>query len=98
MRSRYTAYASGDAAYLIATTDPAGPHWRPRPDAWRRELEDYFARAEFTGLTVLGTGVHGALPTVTFEARLRLDGIEQVLAERSRFRQLAGRWVYTDAI
>ncbi len=98
MRSRYTAYLLGEVAYLMASTDPAGPHWRPDPARWATELRDYCARARFLGLDVQDTGFADGLPTVSFEAKLLLDGVPQVIQERSRFRQLAGRWTYVDAI
>ena len=89
MRSRYSAFAVGDAAHLHATWDPA-----TRP----RSLE-FDPAVRWTGLEVLGsTGgrVFDAEGTVEFRAHSRVGGVDRVQAERSRFRRVDGRWVYVD--
>ena len=89
MRSRYSAFAVGDPAYLLATWDPAT---RPRT----LELDP---GVRWTGLEVLATsggGLFDAEGTVAFRAHSRTGGGESVQAERSRFRRVAGRWVYVD--
>ena len=89
VRSRYSAFAVGDAAYVSATWDPA-----TRPPAL-----DLDPDVRWTGLEVLATGGGGlfdAEGTVTFRAHSRAGGADHVQAERSRFRRVAGRWVYVD--
>ncbi len=89
MRSRYSAFAVGDAAYLLATWDPGT---RPRT----LELDP---AVRWTGLEVLATtggGLFDAEGTVTFRAHARAGGEDHVQAERSRFRRVDGRWVYVD--
>ncbi|MGR7026975.1 YchJ family protein [Geodermatophilus sp. URMC 62] len=89
MRSRYSAFAVGDATHLLATWDPAA---RPRS----LELDP---AVRWTGLEVLATTGGGPFDTegtVTFRAHSRVGGEEHVQAERSRFRRLQGRWVYVD--
>ncbi|MGD9526789.1 YchJ family protein [Pseudonocardia sp.] len=83
MRSRYTAFAVGDTAFLHETWDP-----ETRP---RRVIAD--SRLRWTGLEVIGRtggGLFEAEGTVDFRAHH--DGA--VVAESSRFRRLDGRWVY----
>lgn len=83
MRSRYAAFAVGDAAYLRRTWDPAT---RPR----RFALD---AGTRWTGLEVLGTtggGPRDDTGTVAFRAH-HAGG---VVAEDSAFRREAGRWLY----
>ncbi len=91
MRSRYSAFAVGDAAYLLRTWDAAT---RPTdldldPDVeWRR-------------LVVLGTEGGGPLDdagTVEFEAHHRHEGRRGHQHERSRFRRVGGRWVYVGPV
>jgi SEC-C motif-containing protein len=80
MRSRYSAHALGDAAYVFRTWHP-----RTRPDD---VLLD--PTLEWTRLEVLDA--HDDV--VEFAAHHRHpDG---VLHERSRFEQRAGRWFYLD--
>ena len=89
MRSRYSAFAVGDPAYLLATWDPAT---RPRT----LELDP---AVRWTGLEITATSGGGLLDaegTVTFRAHSRAGGEDHVQAERSRFRRLDGRWVYVD--
>ena len=85
MRSRYSAFAVGDAAYLLATWDPAT---RPRT----LELDP---AVRWTGLEVLATtggGLFDAEGTVTFRASAR----QYTQQEHSRFRRAGGRWLYVD--
>ena len=89
VRSRYSAFAVGDAAYLQATWDPAT---RPRS----LELDP---GVRWTGLEVLATTggrVFDAEGTVTFRAHSRVGPVEHTQQERSRFRRADGRWVYVD--
>lgn len=87
MRSRYSAFAVGDAAYLLRTWHPTG---RPRT----LELDPAMT---WTRLAVLETsegGLFDAAGTVRFRAIYVQDGKRGVLAETSRFVREDGRWVY----
>ena len=94
MRSRYSAFAVGDAAYLQQTWDA---DTRPRSLTLEPDVR-------WTGLEVLATsggGLFDAEGTVAFRAHSRAGGEEHVQAEhthqeRSRFRRVGGRWVYVD--
>ncbi|GAA3995084.1 YchJ family metal-binding protein [Comamonas faecalis] len=89
MRSRYSAYVLGDAAYLQATW-----HARTRPPT----MDANAAGARWLGLQVhdaRGTGEQTA--EVEFTARWRdASGRGQRMRERSRFVQEQGRWYYVD--
>ncbi|MFC4944098.1 YchJ family protein [Pseudonocardia sp. GCM10023141] len=83
MRSRYTAFAVGDAAYLRLTWDPT-----TRP---RRTGIDPADR--WTGLEILDRTGGGLLDVEgTVEFRAHYDG--GVVEENSRFRKDGGRWLY----
>lgn len=91
MRSRYTAYAMGDEAYLLRTWHP-----RTRPD--RVALD---AGTRWTGLEVVrcekGGGPDDEHGVVEFVAGwVEPDGTSGRLHEVSRFGRRAGRWVYVD--
>lgn len=85
MRSRYSAYALGDATYVLATwhpsTRPAELHLTP-------------------GTRYLSLKIYEACgDEVEFSAALQVDrGERYVLRERSLFEQLDGRWVYVNDI
>ncbi|CAM3505701.1 UPF0225 protein KALB_5032 [Stackebrandtia soli] len=90
MRSRYSAFAVGDAAYLTAT-------WHPdhRPD----EL-DLADGKRWTRLEILDTGDGSPFHrtgTVTFRAAFRHRGEDYRFEEKSRFERVDGSWVYVDA-
>ena len=82
MRSRYAAYAVGDAVYVVRTWHP-----RTRPDDLTLD-----PTTTWTGLVV-----HAAEgDRVEFTASWRSGATEGRLHERSRFEQRAGRWFYVD--
>lgn len=86
MRSRYTAFATGDAAYLGRTWHP-----RTRPD----DL-DLDPAQRWEGLRILSSSTEDDTAVVEFEAAWSFDGRRGVLHERSRFARRGGRWVYVD--
>ncbi|WP_420822014.1 YchJ family protein [Streptomyces avicenniae] len=89
MRSRYSAFVQGDAAYLLRT-------WHPDT---RPAVLDLDGGTRWTGLEILaaddGTAFH-ATGTVTFRAHYRAAGRPGALHERSRFTRYDGAWVYVD--
>ncbi|WP_262281817.1 YchJ family protein [Micromonospora sp. MA102] len=90
MRSRYSAFAVGDAAHLLRTW-----HSTTRPS--RLELDP---GTRWTRLEVLDTGRGGLFDTegtVRFRAHYREAGRPGTVAEHSRFVREDGRWVYLDA-
>ncbi len=96
MRSRYSAFAVGDLAYLARS-------WHP--DTRPRNIHDDPAR-RWTGLTVLATSGGGMLDqegTVEFEAHHTGGSdddpaADHVVHERSTFSRVDGRWVYVDRV
>jgi SEC-C motif-containing protein len=87
MRSRYSAFAAGDAAYLLRT-------WHPSTRPPQLELDPGM---HWTGLeieeTTGGSAFHST-GTVTFRARYRHHGKRGALHERSNFERQSGDWVY----
>lgn len=89
MRSRYTAHARGDTAWLLAT-------WHPDTRPGTLDLQDG-PRTRWTGLQVLDFRVLDAdHAEVDFIAHCRIGGRAHRLQERSRFLRVAGRWLYLD--
>ncbi|SIN78719.1 YchJ family protein [Agromyces cerinus] len=89
MRSRYTAFAVGDVAYLSAS-------WHPDTRPEDLELDD---ETRWVRLDILGTEGGGPFDrhgTVEFRASYRSDEERGVLHERSRFTREGGRWFYVD--
>ena len=97
MRSRYSAFVLGDAAYLLAT-------WHPATRPATLEL-DNGAATRWLGLTVKRHTPTGPDPagcdtaTVEFVARHRTGGGPAVrLHEVSRFVREDGCWYYVDGV
>ena len=89
MRSRYTAYVVGDAGHLLRTWAAEHRPARVTFDPARR----------WTGLRILDVSGGGLLATtgdVEFVAGATIDGEDDDLHERSRFRRESGQWVYVD--
>ncbi|PMR57578.1 preprotein translocase [Verrucosispora sp. ts21] len=89
MRSRYAAFAVGDADYLLHSWHSSTRPARLRLDPGQR----------WTGLEIVATeqgGLFDSTGTVEFRARYR-DGVGAgSMTERSRFVREDGRWVYLD--
>ena len=89
MRSRYSAFAVGDPAYLLAT-------WHPSTRPPSLELDP---TVRWTGLDVLATSDGGLLApegTVEFRAWYRREGETGSQHEVSRFERVDGAWRYLD--
>ena len=89
MRSRYTAYTLGNAAYLQAT-------WHANTMPIDLDLSDQ-APAKWLGLKIIrqeSLDEHHAL--VEFIARYKIHGKAHRLHEVSRFERIAGCWYYID--
>ena len=91
MRSRYTAFALGDAEYLEST-------WHPGTRPETLDLDDGL---RWTALEIVG--VEDGTPddrrgVVEFRAHWRAGRETGVLAERSRFVFQSARWWYLDGV
>ena len=91
MRSRYSAFAVGDAGYLLRTWHPSA---RPRALSLDPPLR-------WTRLAVLETrdgGLFDDTGTVQFRAMYVRQGQRGVLAETSRFVRQGRHWTYLGPI
>jgi SEC-C motif domain protein len=87
MRSRYSAFAVGDADYLLQT-------WHPRTRPTSIELDP---AQQWYRLDILGSERGGMLDskgTVEFRAWYRFDGMPGDQHEVSEFVREGGRWFY----
>lgn len=91
MRSRFSAFAVGDAAYLLRT-------WHPdtRPASLDLDPALRFTRLEVVGATE-GGPFHSE-GTVSFRAHWSEGRESGVLTENSRFLRHEGAWVYHEAL
>lgn len=90
MRSRYSAFAIGDTAYLLDS-------WHPATRPAGLELDPGMAWRRLDILDTVGGGPFDDTGIVEFAAHYRLAGERGVQHERSRFVREGGRWYYVDA-
>lgn len=96
MRSRYSAFATGNIPYLEETLLPG-----TRDDFDAKGAADWAAASEWTGLEIRHTEGGGAGESegiVEFVAHYRQAGDERVHHETSTFKHQDGRWWYVDGI
>jgi len=89
MRSRFSAFAVGDAEYLRAS-------WHPRTRPHRVRVDD---DVEWRRLQIVDTqrgGCDDTTGVVEFRAQYVREGKREILHERSRFTREKGRWLYLD--
>ncbi|WP_448631031.1 YchJ family protein [Cellulomonas soli] len=89
MRSRYSAFAVGDPAHLLAT-------WHPSTRPPRLDLDDDVEWRRLTVLAATGGGPWDETGTVEFVAAYRTADGRGRLHEHSRFVREGGRWFYVD--
>ncbi|WP_298461579.1 YchJ family protein [uncultured Cellulomonas sp.] len=91
MRSRYSAFAVGDVAYLERS-------WHPGSRPAGLELDPAVRWTRLDVLDVHGGGPFDTAGTVEFRAHHRLDGVAGDQHEVSRFVREQGRWLYVGPV
>lgn len=94
MRSRYSAYAMGNADYIIDTTHPDNSQYLQDRKLWKRQIEEFCNHTKFVGLEILEDQPGEKISFVTFLAKLKQNGEDASFTERSRFEKAGGRWLY----
>jgi SEC-C motif-containing protein len=92
MKSRYSAYAAGEAEYIIRTTHPENPDYGTDRKGWREEILDFCRSVEFLRLEILSHTSGEGEGWVRFVAHLSAGPME----ECSRFLR-EERWLYHSA-
>ena len=94
MKSRYSAYATGNADYIIKTTHPDNSDYSEEKQDWRASILTFCKETVFEGLKIIDySGEEDSKEAfVTFEAYLSSG----ILKEKSRFLKAEGRWLYVD--
>ncbi len=92
MKSRYSAYATGNADYIIQTTHPDNSDYTEDRAAWRASIMAFSTHTTFEGLQILSYESDDDEAYVTFIASLSSGPLQ----ERSRFLKVTSRWLYVD--
>jgi len=90
MKSRYTAYAVGDSAYIVKTTHPNNPDFSDNVKEWRASIDEFSRVTEFLALEILEFKEGEEEAFVTFNAKLSSGD----LLENSRFLKVENKWLY----
>ena len=94
MKSRYSAYATGNADYIIKTTHPENPDFTTERTSWKKDIDIFSKHTEFLGLKIIEFIDGEEEAYVTFEASLSSG----LLTEKSRFLKSDERWLYVDGL
>ena len=89
MRSRYSAFAVGDADYLLYSWHPS-----TRPSTLELDPDTQWRRLQI--VDTVGGGPDDTVGVVEFRASSRGGEGPGLMHERSRFARVDGRWVYVD--
>ena len=90
MKSRYSAYAVGDANYIVKTTHENNADFSSEVKVWKQSIDSFTKTTDFLGLEILEF-IEGAEESfVTFKALLSSGE----MIEKSRFLKVDKRWLY----
>jgi SEC-C motif-containing protein len=100
MRSRYSAYAVGNADYIMDTTHPANPGFTTDRKGWKEDIGRFCTLTQFLALEVLATtdGATDDEAFVEFRATLTQLGKDASFTERSKFSRVDGKWYYVGGV
>lgn len=94
MRSRYTAFATGNVDYIIQTHDP-----ERRGDIDETSTADWSKNSEWLGFELVSAeagGENDNAGVIEFVARYKVKGVTINHRERAVFRKHGDRWVFVD--
>ena len=94
MRSRYSAFALGEVAYLWKTLAPEHIDRKRTESRVLAELRESTRTQHFMGLHIEAVSEEGDSATVTFFARVFRSGKDRSFRETSLFRRVDGEWRY----
>ncbi len=92
MKSRYSAYATDNADYIIKTTHPDNSDYTEDKTRWRASILEFSQHTDFLKLKIIDFVDGETEAYVSFVAKLSSGELK----EKSRFLQVDGRWLYVD--
>ena len=94
MKSRYSAYAVGNSAYIVKTTHPDNNDFSENVKEWKKSIDAFSLHTEFLGLEILEFIEGEEEAFVLFKAKLSSGD----MVEKSRFLKVKGMWLYESGI
>lgn len=96
MKSRYSAYTTSNANYIILTTHENNPDYSSNKTLWERDILEFCKNTNFEKLEILDFIDDDRESFVTFKATLFQNGNDISFIEKSRFLFKDGKWFYVD--
>ena len=90
MKSRYVAYAIGNASYIVKTTHPNNEDYTVELKTWKESIANFSKETKFLGLEILEFIDGEREAFVTFKAKLSSGD----MVEKSRFLKEEEQWWY----
>ena len=97
MKSRYSAYATNNANYIMKTTHNENIDFTKDTHEWKKSIEEFCKNTDFLSLEILDFKDGENEAFVTFKANLTIDGKDNSFVEESRFFKVDGMWLYHSA-
>ncbi|HEV8052008.1 MAG TPA: YchJ family metal-binding protein [Parachlamydiaceae bacterium] len=94
MRSRYTAYAMGNADYILKTTHKDNRESHKSAKLQMQQILSFCQNTEFNGLKILEVREGDLSSTVTFHVILSQNNHDASFTEKSFFEKVNGAWFY----
>jgi len=92
MKSRYSAYATGNADYIIKTTHPDNNDYTEDRKNWKTSILEFSKHTDFLGLKIIEFIDGETEAYVTFTALLSSGELK----EKSRFLKEEDQWLYVN--
>ena len=96
MKSRYSAYATSNAKYIIETTHKDNPDFTDNIKEWENDILIFCNNTKFIGLEILEFIDDENESFVKFKANMIQQGNDVSFVEKSRFIKVEGIWLYVD--
>ena len=90
MKSRYSAYASNQASYIIQTTHPNNADYTTETKTWKESIEAFSKATDFLALEIVEFIEGEEESYVQFKANLSSGE----MTEKSRFLKVNNAWLY----
>ena len=96
MKSRYSAYATSNAKYIIETTHKDNPDFTDNIKEWENDILIFCNNTKFIGLEILEFFDDENESFVKFKANMIQQGNDVSFVEKSRFLKVDEKWFYVD--
>ncbi len=98
MKSRFSAFAVGDATYIMKTTHNENQDYTTDTAAWKSSILEFCNSTVFKQLTIVETQEEKSESYVTFKAILLQHNHDASFIEKSRFLKEEGKWYYHSGV